>query len=66
MFIFSLVMLTFLPGTLMFKTNRETENKRQQKVIGLDNAIKDHFILGLGLKKGMENNIFGSAIMSGF
>ena len=37
----------------------EKENKPQQKVIGLDNAIKGHFKC---FKKGMENNIFWSEI----
>ena len=35
----------------------EKENKPWQKVIGLDNTIKNRFSWS-GLKKGMENNIF--------
>ena len=50
----------------------EKENKPRRKVIGLDNAIKDHFkwytdftdflgyrFLGSGLKKGVEIKYFG-------
>ena len=55
---------TFTRGTdiIWIKLRKRTNHKEKS---GLDNVVKDRFISGSGLKKGMENGIFWSEIGSG-